>query len=41
MITDLEGIALKGVMRVVLHHKFDCISARYIKVVLSKDVSVA
>lgn len=41
VITDLVCIALEGVMRVGLNHVFDYIPARYIKDVLSKDITVA
>lgn len=41
VITDLVCIGLEGVMRVGLNHVFDYISARYIKDVLSKDITVA
>lgn len=37
---DLVCIALEGVMRVGLNHVFDYIPARYIKDILSKDITV-
>lgn len=41
VISDLGCIALEGVMRAGLNHVFKYISAKNIKAVLSKDITVA